>query len=129
MVYHLKNGNGKAVTLLPPTPKVMDGRSLAHRQYTKRQRACLAANLYDGLMRLNPTQRQAADLYGVSLAYVRLALALHPDVRVPANVRPRPRVSAKVVNPTITDIELVKAIRAIGVNRVLDAAVVAEAAE
>jgi hypothetical protein len=121
------NGNGKAVTILPPTTKVLDGRSLAHRHLTKRQRACLAANICDGLTRIVPTQRQVADMCGVSLSYVRLALTLHPDVRVPANVRPR--VSTKVVNHAITDSELVTAIRKIGVDRVLSAACMAEAAE
>jgi len=122
------NGNGRA-EIHPPAPKVIDGRALAHRDLTKRQRAVLAANIYDGWARINPTQRQVADMCGVSLSYVRIALALHPDVRAPANMRPRPRVSAKVVNLAVTDSDLVKAIRAIGVNRVLDAAVAAEAAE
>jgi len=118
-----RNGNGGAV-IFPPTPKVVVGRSLVHRRLNKRQRACLAANYYDGLMRVVPTQRQAADMFGVSLSHMRNALALHPDVRVPANVRPR--VSTKV--HTITDSELVSAIRKIGIDRVLAAACVAEAA-
>ena len=125
-------GNGKGnggVHVLPPIHKVIDGRSLAHRDLNKRQRAVLAANLYDGWVRLNPTQRQVADLCGVSLAYVKFALALHPDVRVPANVRPPRRVSMKVVDTAINDRDLVKAIRAIGIDRVLSAACTAEAAE
>jgi hypothetical protein len=128
MRLHSQNGNGGAV-ILPPTPRAIDGRSLAHRQLSKRQRACLAANIYDGQTRLNLTQRQAADLLGVSLSYVRFALALPPDVRVPANVRPPRRVSMKVVNTTISNNDLVKVIRAVGVDRVLEAAVAAEAAE
>jgi hypothetical protein len=130
---HSPNDNGKAVTILPPTPTTtIDGRSLAHRQLSKRQRACVAANIFDGWLRLNPTQRQVADMCGVSLSYVRYALALSPDARVPANVRPPRHVSAKTVNgtvSTVTDDDLVKAIRIIGVNRVLDAAIAAEAAE
>jgi hypothetical protein len=122
------NGNGGA-TLIPPTPtKVIDGRALAHRHLNKRQRACLAANLYDGLTRIVPTQRQVADMCGVSLSYVRLALALPPGMRVPANVRLR-HVSTKAVNHAITDSELVAAIRKIGIDRVLAAACTAEAAE
>jgi hypothetical protein len=132
MEHFSKNGNGKAVSeILPPTTPTttIDGRSLAHRRRSKRQRACIAANIYDGWVRFNPTQRQAADMCGVSLSYVRYALALPPDVRVPANVRPPRRVPVKAVNSAITDRELVNAIRQIGIDRVLTAAVVAEAAE
>jgi hypothetical protein len=127
-----QNGNGYGkITLLPPTTttKTIDGRSLAHRDLSKPQLAIIAADIYDGRLRFNPTQRQVADICGVSLSYVRFALALPPDVRVPANVRPPRRMTVRAVNYAISDVELVKAIRAIGVNRVLDAAVAAEAAE
>jgi|SRR5215470_16943640 len=123
-----QNGNGGA-TLIPPTAKVIVGRALAHRHLNKRQRACLAADILDGWTRIVPTQRQVADMCGVSLSYVRYALALPPDVRVPANVRPRHVLTKKVVNLSVTDSELVAAIRKIGVDRVLTAACVAEAAE
>jgi hypothetical protein len=130
MEYYSKHGNGGAVTILPPpVKKTVSGYSLAHRHLTKRERAILAANLFDGQVRLTPTQRQVADMCGVSLTYVRYALALPPDVRVPANVRPPRHVPAKVINSDIADSELVKAIRTIGIERVLEAAVAAEAAE
>jgi hypothetical protein len=111
MEHFLLNGNGGAGTILPPIKKTVSGHSLAHRHLTKRERAILAANLFDGLVRLTPTQRQVADLCGVSLTYVRYALALPPDVRVPANVRPPRRVPVKVINSGIADNELVKVSR------------------
>jgi hypothetical protein len=57
------------------------GRSVAHRKLDKRQRACLAANLADGLATLQPTIVQAAMLLGVSPAYVAQAQCLTPERR------------------------------------------------
>jgi hypothetical protein len=119
---------------------MITGRSLVHRQLDKRQRACLAADVIDGLTTIDPTQRQVADLLGVSLAYVRIARGLSPGKRTAilrawdstpfAALAHKPAtVSTKVINSRITDADLVKAVRAVGVNRVLDAAVAAEAAE
>jgi hypothetical protein len=57
------------------------GKSLAHRKLDKRQRACLAANLADGLAEFRPTIIQAAMLLGVSAAYVAQARQLTPAKR------------------------------------------------
>jgi hypothetical protein len=132
------NGNGGAV-ILPPTPKVITGQSLVHRRLDKRQRAVLAADVSDGLVRFAPSQKQLADIFGVSIPYIELARKLSPGKRQAilrgwdpmsfAAPKTGTSMSVKVINSTLTDDELVKTIRAVGVNRVLEAAVAAEAAE
>jgi hypothetical protein len=137
MVLHSTNGNGGAV-ILPPTPKVIRGRSLAHKRLDKRQGACLAADVIEGLTVITPTQAQVATMCGVSLAYVRIALGIPPGKRAailrgwdstPFAALITKTGTTKVINTKITDTALVKAIRAIGTERVLNAAVVAETAE
>jgi hypothetical protein len=137
MAFHSTNGNGGAV-ILPPTPKVLTGRSLAHRRLDKRQRAILAANVLDKLTVFDPSQKQIAEMFGVSVVYVQLACGLSPGKREAilrgwdktpfAALMPKSG-TMKVINSKITDRELVKAVRTIGVERVLTAAVAAEAAE
>jgi hypothetical protein len=140
MGLHHHNGNGGAF-ILPPTPKVIHGASLAHRHLNARQRAVLAADALDGLVRYVPTQNQTAAEFGVSVPYITAARRLSPDQRAAILqgsdstsfaelIQPRQR-RLKLLTPNlaITDDELVKAVRAVGVNRVLDAAVAAEAAE
>jgi hypothetical protein len=132
-----QNGNGKAVTILPPTAPAISGRSLVHRQLDKRQLACLAADVIEGLTTIDPTQSQVATLFGVSLAYIRVALRLDPGKRAAIVRGWDPTSFANLVKPrrkvlAITDASnasLVDLIRKIGVERVLEAACAAEAAE
>lgn len=132
-----QNGNGKAVTILPPTAPVISGRSLAHRRCSKRQLACLAADVIEGLTTINPTQSQVATLFGVSLAYIRIARRFDPGKRAAIVRGWDPTSFANQVKPdrkvlVITDASnasLVDLIRKIGVERVLEAACAAEAAE
>jgi hypothetical protein len=134
------NGNGGASNP-PPTPKVLYGASLAHRHLNARQRAVLAADALDGLVRFAPTQNQVAAAFGVSVPYIMAARRLSPDQRATILqgsdstsfaelIQPRQRrLKLRLPNFAITNDELVRAVRAVGVNRVLDAAIAAEAAE
>jgi hypothetical protein len=124
MGHLLRNGNGGAV-ILPPTPKTISGRALAHRRLDKRQRACLAADVIEGFVRVKPTVTQIAVMLDVSPAYIAIArrLPLGKRAAISRGWDPTPfaalvhktvTVPAKVINSTITDADL---------------AVVAEAAE
>jgi hypothetical protein len=54
----------------PPT--VITGSQIAHKRFTKRERARIAAALIDGTTQLGKlNQRQVADLCKISLAYAR----------------------------------------------------------
>src|SRR5262245_45873341 len=68
-----KNGVGIASPI-----KVITGQSLVHRKLTKQQRAVLAASVIDGLARFEPTVKQVAENFGVSLAYINVARGLSP---------------------------------------------------
>jgi hypothetical protein len=60
----------------------ISGRNLAHGRRTAGQRAVLAADLVQGLARLEqPTLKQVAMLAGVSVPYVQAALRLSPEKR------------------------------------------------
>jgi hypothetical protein len=139
MAHHSKNGNGGngATTLIPPTTKVITGASLAHRQLDKRQRAALAADVISGAVTFTPTQAQIAQIFGVSVPYIQLARKLSPGKRA-AILRGwdstpftelMPRRSAMLPAPngaSITNLQLEHVIRAVGVERVLEAAVLVE---
>jgi hypothetical protein len=139
MDLHSRNGNGGAV-LLPPTPQVLTGQSLVHRLLDKRQRAVLAAGVSDGLVRFVPSQKQLADIFGVSIPYIELARRLSPDKRAAIVrgwdstsfaklLRPQRQLRLKLPAPncaSITNLQLEHVIRAAGVERVLDAAVAVE---
>ena len=71
------NGGPAAATLLPPTPtRTIVGAGLAHRHLDKRQRACLAADVIDGVVTFIPSQQQLAHIFGVSVPYIELARKL-----------------------------------------------------
>ena len=141
MAFLSHNGNGGAVTILPPTPKSITGRSLAHQLLDKRQRACLAADVTEGVVQLVLTGAQLATVFDVSPSYIALARKLAPGKRaaILRGYDPTPFASLmirkisvparSVANTGISDSELVSQIRAIGVDRVLAAACTAEAAE
>jgi hypothetical protein len=134
-----RNGNGGAY-LIPPTPKVLTGQSLVHRQLDKRQRAILAANIADGLMRFVPSKKQLAGLCNVSIPYIEIARRLSPDRRAAILngrdstsfaelLRPPRQLRLKLPAPmcaSVTNLQLEHVIRTVGVERVLEAAVAVE---
>jgi hypothetical protein len=62
-----------------PAIKVVDAHGLQNKKRSKASAACDAADLVDGLAKLqNPTIRIAALAYGVSQSYVAAALRLSP---------------------------------------------------
>ena len=75
-MFHTTNGHGPASAV-----RVLSGRGIVHRQLNKRQRAVIAANLVDGLIRLQPSVVQAAAMLRVSPVYVHLALKLSAEKR------------------------------------------------
>jgi hypothetical protein len=138
--HHAKNGNGGAVTILPPTTKVIRGVSLAHRELDAPQLAVLAADVADRLVTFIPSQQQLARLFGVSVPYIRAAQRLSPSQRA-AILRGLDPVSfTDLVNPprlslagpmipdlkVIPDIVLENLARAVGVDRLLAAAIAVE---
>jgi hypothetical protein len=135
------NGGPLAATLLPPIPtRTIVGAGLANRHLDKRQRACLAADVIDGVVKLNPSMKQLADIFGVSTTYIELARKL-PIGKRAAILRGwdqtsfaelMPRRSAMLpalitdVKAEIPDIVLENLARSVGVERMLAAAVAVE---
>jgi hypothetical protein len=129
------HGNGGAAFILPPTPKVITGRSLVHRQLDARQRAVVAADILDGLVRFCPSQTQLASLCGVSVVYIDLARKLTPGKREAILRGSDPQSFAELLHSSrllvpncasITNKHLEMMIRAAGIERVLDIACVVE---
>ena len=77
MTMHTTNGNGSAIA----ARQVLSGRGLAHRRLNKRQRAVLAADVVDGLVTVQLTAKQVAQLLGVSAPYIALAQQFTPEKR------------------------------------------------
>ena len=74
-------------------PRVVDAHGLLHLRATKAARACLAADIVDGLAALqNPTLRLAATACGVSLGSVARARRLTPEQRNAIRQKRRPLV-------------------------------------
>jgi hypothetical protein len=71
------NENGSATA----ARRVLSGRGLAHRRLSKRQRAVLGADVVDGVVTIQPTIKQVAQLLGVSVAYIALAQEFTPERR------------------------------------------------
>ena len=85
----------KAVNAIATTavPRVVDAHGLLHRQASKATRACDAADVLDGVAKLqNPTFRLVAAAYGVSLSYVARARRLTPEQRQAVRKGQRPLV-------------------------------------
>jgi hypothetical protein len=132
------NGNG-AATIPPSTTKVITGVSLVHRRLSKTQRAVLAANVTDGLVRYVPTNQQVAAAFGVSHTYVDIARGLSPERReailaghdstsFAELMQPR-QLQLKPLAPmcaSITNIQLEHVIRLAGTDRVLEVAAAVE---
>ena len=130
------NGHGTAI-LPPTTQKVITGASIVHRQLDKRQRAILAADVLDGMVTFSPSQTQLANLLGVSAPYIIAARRLSAGKRAailrgwdPTSftdlVRPQQRQLLVSNCASITNLQLEHVIRAVGVDRALEAAVAVE---
>jgi len=91
--YMATPGSGVKPTTTLPAVRVVDAHSLAHRKTPKAVAACDAADLVDGLVRLqNPTIRVAAVVCGVSQSSVVAALRLSPVQRAAVRRDERPLV-------------------------------------
>jgi hypothetical protein len=128
-----KNGNGHEPVIS------LTGRYLAHCRYDPVGRAFLAADLHSGALQLTrPTMVQAAQLARINVTYAWWA-AKRQTERGAIKAGLMPLVPARhsvtsgktVLLPPveINDTALVDFIRGIGLERVLDAAVVVEAAQ
>jgi hypothetical protein len=72
-------------------PRVVDAHGLLHLRASKAVKACLAADIVDGLAMLqNPTLRLAATACGVSLGSVARARRLTPEQRKAVGQKQRP---------------------------------------
>jgi hypothetical protein len=117
----------------PATP-LLDGRAVRH--LNARQKACLAANILaqPGLFR--PTTNQLAHMLRVSPAYIavacrmsaakRAAILAGSDTSSFVPLLNSPKVLALPAPKTVGDVDLLNLVRTVGVERVLDAAVVVE---
>jgi hypothetical protein len=126
-------GNGTATVILPPTPKVITGASLAHRLLSKPQRAVIGANIADGWVRYSPSLKELAALLHVSQPYIDLARTFSPEKRDAilrgwdtqsfAVLLHRPR---QLPLPIITDEMLESLAHTVGCERMLNAAAAVE---
>jgi hypothetical protein len=116
-----------------PTP--VTGRHLAHAHKSRIERAFMAADLFTGAKVLTePTVVQAASLAGVNRTYAHWAVKRLNGLRSAGFVPLMPHAAPKAENLPVPRIEIpdfehVEFVRSVGVNRVLDAAVLAEAAQ
>jgi hypothetical protein len=109
---------------------VITGASLAHRQLDKRQKAVLAAAMLDGMVTFAPSQKQLADLLNVSVTYIVAARKLSPGKRTAilkgwdsTSFADLVHSQQRVPNcASITNLQLEHVIRAVGVERALEAA-------
>jgi len=116
--------------------RAITGASLAQRRrrMSAAERACLAADIIDGRVILQGlTAKAIAALVGVNVGYVDRALRLTPEQRAEVCRGDRPLVApracasaAKIDWDKIDDATLVEAVRRIGLERTLDAAIAAD---
>jgi hypothetical protein len=98
MDHRSKNGNGGAVTILPPTTTII-GAGLAHRHLDARQKAVLVASILAGETTFSPSMKQLASCFNVSATYIAIAQKLSPGKRA-AILRGLDPVSfAELMNP------------------------------
>ena len=118
-------------------PARITGASLAQllRNMGAAERAILAANIIDGDVVITAlTRRMVAMLCGASASYVDAALHHSAEEREaiargdrPLVPRTRPRTDARRINwANLDDDVLVEAVRRIGIERTLDAAIAAD---
>jgi len=118
--------------------RAITGASLAQlrRRMSAAERACLAADIVDGRVVLQGlTVKAIAALVGVNVGYVDRALRLTPEQRAEVCrgdrplVTPRPPADAPAFDwNAVGDEMLVEAIRRIGIDRALNAVIVADEA-
>jgi hypothetical protein len=130
------NGNSDAVAI---APRALFGRSLVHRHLSKRQRACLAADVLDEGLRFKPSTRQLSVVFGVSVPYIdrarKLSAARRDEILSGRDVTTSfvakshasrlPRLGSNG-GCSISDAELLNVARLVGVDRMLTAAAAAE---
>jgi hypothetical protein len=127
--------NGRSAAILPL--RTIRGHSLAHCQLTKQQRAVLAADVIDGLAAFVPSHKEVATIFGVSTPYINVARRLSPGKRAAILKGWDPTSFTDLVHPqqrqlrvpncaSITNSYLETVIRAVGVDRALEAAVQVE---
>jgi hypothetical protein len=117
------------------------GRSLVHRRRDKRQLAALAADVLAGLAAFEPSRRQLSTSFGVSVTYIAAAARLTPEQRKAiiegrdsTSFRtllnpPEPQFALPAPKAVLDDAQVIGFVRSVGVTRVLDAAVLIEAAQ
>jgi hypothetical protein len=116
--------------------RAISGAGLAQlrRRMSAAERACLAADIVDGRVVLQGlTVKAIAALVGVNVGYVDRALRLTPEQRAEVCRGDRPLVLPRTPAPAshidwnaINDDDLVEAVRRIGIDRALAAAVEVE---
>ncbi|UPK32840.1 hypothetical protein IVB18_31945 [Bradyrhizobium sp. 186] len=127
--YHLLNC-GVNLASIPVT-----GNFLAHSQRSPIGRAFIGADLVTGAQQLvKPTVVQAAFLAGTNRAYVYWAIRRQPErAEIEAGaiplVPPKANGASSLVPAEVPDFQLVDLARRVGPDRMLAAAVAAEAAE
>jgi hypothetical protein len=125
-----KNGNGSATA----SPRVINGRGVAHRKSDKRTRAIVAASVADGLAVFQPSLGQLARLFGVSVTYIRAAQRLSPGTRkliledrcafsFTPLVKPSNGHALPEPKPALSDQDLATLAQAIGTDRWLNAGI------
>jgi hypothetical protein len=127
---YLVNGNGART-------RCLSGASISQlvRHMTPVARAILGAELVEGRAVLEPpTAKTAAALCQVNLTYVGAALRLSPEARAAVLAGERPLLQPRRCTPApidwtdVDDTVLVAAVKQIGLDRTLEAAVEAERA-
>jgi hypothetical protein len=98
------------------------------------ERACLAADIVDGRIVLQGlTVKAIAALVGVNVGYVDRALRLTPEQRAEVCDGDRPLVAPRAHAPTdagcMSDETLLEVVRRVGIDRALNAVIVAEDTE
>jgi hypothetical protein len=73
---------GDNYTAIGGVPQTISGRAVARQGKTKSQKAAIAAMIILGELKLdNPTKKQLAKMFGVSMPLVNKAIALNVDQR------------------------------------------------
>jgi hypothetical protein len=122
------------------TKHLMLSRRGLDRHFDKRQIACAAANVHIALASFKPSLRWLSFLFGVCEPYIALAIKLSPERRQAiiagrdqtsfVTLLKAPERQLTLPKPeAISDAQLVDFVRAVGSNRVLNAAVAVEAAQ
>ena len=128
--------------------RVLSGRGVVHRHWTKRQLACLAANVAEGQTRVDWSIAQLSAALRVGRGYIDLARSFSPEKRqaiiagldhtsfatllkAPESqlALPAPKRRVVINGKSIDDVTLMAVVRSAGVERTLQAAMAVEAAQ